>query len=195
MNLLHTKKINVSIALTFTLFFFIGLCANAFAQETIATSSEQSPATTTAETSSLSERSFSIQKQNRLTNLSANISNRFDALVSRLQNIATRLESRANKMEQQGYEVTSARTSLTTAQQSMQKAQDNLVAIDTLVATFVSAEKHSETLIELKDRYITIYTDILETKRNLTDALIALKSTSMTETSQSTSTVSAANEQ
>jgi len=188
MNVLHTKKINVSIAITFTLFFFIGLCANALAQETVASSSSQIVSTTTVKTVPLSKHPFSIQKQKRITNLSANISNRFDALAIRLQTIATRLESRARKMELQGFDVTSALDSSTKARESLQKVTDDLSTIDTLVEKFVSSEKPQETWIEVKQRYSNIYTHILETKTNLTDAVTALKTSSAIVTSQSATT-------
>lgn len=71
--------------------------------------------------------------QERIINLAANISNRFDGLIARLDNIAGRLQKRIDKQKLEGYDVSAAETSLTTARAELTAAKDEMRTIDTSV--------------------------------------------------------------
>ena len=71
--------------------------------------------------------------QERIINLAANISNRFDGLIARLENIANRLQKRIDKERAEGYDMSAAEASLTTARSELTAAKEQMRDIDTSV--------------------------------------------------------------
>ena len=71
--------------------------------------------------------------QERIINLAANISNRFDGLIARLDNIAGRLQKRIDKQRSEGYDVSAAETSLAIARTELNSAKEEMRTIDTSV--------------------------------------------------------------
>ncbi len=82
---------------------------------------------------------LSERAQERITNLAANISNRFDGIIARLQNIINRLNTRIEKLEATGADVSQAKQSLASAGVALEAARDDLDDIDDAVATVVGS--------------------------------------------------------
>ena len=80
------------------------------------------------------------RSKERITNLAANISNRFDGSINRLQNIIDRLTSRIGKLKAVGVDTGAAETSLEAAQTAINSAFTAITNIDQVVADAVSAE-------------------------------------------------------
>ena len=82
---------------------------------------------------------LSERAQERITNLAANISNRFDGIIARLQNIINRLNTRIEKLEATGADVSQAKQSLQSADIALEAARDDLDDIDDAVAAVVGS--------------------------------------------------------
>jgi hypothetical protein len=107
-----------------------------------------------------SEPVLSITAQSRLTNLTANMSNRMDATNSRLQNVADRLASRLQKMSDAGMDVSKAQSSLNAAKGHLDSAQKNMSNIDTEVTAFVGSTHPRDYWSDLKFIYISTKDDL-----------------------------------
>ncbi len=114
-------------------------------------------------------------RQKRVTNLSANISNRLDAVTLRLSNIITRLESRISTLKQRGIDTQSAETKLNDAVVSLNTAKNLLTNIDTLVYEAVSSEHPYTSWQPVKERYREIVGLIRETHAALKETIQLLK--------------------
>lgn len=126
---------------------------------------------------------LSARSQDRLTNLAANMSNRFDAVIARLQKIQTRLENRINKIEATGQDVSAAQGYLQTAQTSLSLAEENMRNIDVAVAGFVGGTNPRESWIELRDRYTNTRDLVRSAHADMRAAILALKNTNTQSTS------------
>lgn len=120
--------------------------------------------------------------QTRITNLTANISNRLDATARRLTNIANRLESRATKLDSEGLDTTTARTKLAEARAALTEAEIALVRIDADVAAFVGSETPRERWLILKETYQGISRSIRSAHQALVDTLLLLRTATTTPT-------------
>jgi exonuclease VII small subunit len=109
-----------------------------------------------------SEVVLNARAQERITNLAANISNRFDAIIARLQNITSRLNTRIEKLDNAAVDTSAAKQSLEAAQTALDAARADMRGIDAKVlqvvgstnpkadwqevrATFISAREHVRT--------------------------------------------------
>jgi mannose-6-phosphate isomerase-like protein (cupin superfamily) len=110
------------------------------------------------------------EKQKRVTNLIANISNVLDIRIVRLRDITTRIERRAAKMEQEGFDVTEARKKAEVAKSLLATAERAMATIDTRVYQTVTSEKPQELWLVLKG-------DLQSTYKTLHDAQVTLKET------------------
>ena len=148
--------------------------------------------TTTAVTSSLEAATVpeeivpeTVQRENngeitkarktRAVNLSANISNRFDAEALRLETITLRLQSRIQKMEESGYDVLQAEIQLAEAQKNSTEIKASVRDIDTEVLQAISSEKPREAWIRVRTIFIHIHELLVATKQTLQETLILLK--------------------
>lgn len=130
---------------------------------------EQLPLPKPAPQSVLSERA-----QERITNLAANISNRFDGIVARLENIHNRLETRIIKLEESGADVSQARQSLTKSHEALNRAKGELRGIDEAVAYVVGSPNPKTawqqvrlTFISAREEVRTAHTELRNTVANL----------------------------
>jgi exonuclease VII small subunit len=112
----------------------------ALAQEptSVATSSNLTNATSTTQASStpkqeikqLRQAALGVARQQRVLNLAANLSNRFDAASNRLLAIVTRLESRIVKLNNANFDTTAASEELRVAAKHIAAALTTLGNID-----------------------------------------------------------------
>ena len=116
--------------------------------------------------------------QTRITNLSANLSNRMDAAVNRMQNVIDRLTSRINKLNELGIDTSTALDSLDKAQQEIDQAKTILSTIDDDVANFVGSEdpranwqKLKLTFTEIRDSIKASHQSLRATVENLKKAI------------------------
>jgi len=120
--------------------------------------------------------------QTRITNLSANLSNRMDAAVNRMQNVIDRLTSRINKLNELGIDTSTALDSLDKAQQEIDQAKTVLSTIDDDVANFVGSEdpranwqKLKLTFTEIRDSIKASHQSLRATVENLKKAIAKAK--------------------
>ena len=168
---MHINK-NIIVTAVCVLCSFAPMSTPVFAQEKTATNSvahtEQQVTTTSTQTHTVpTQKTLSLAKQKRITNLAANISNRYDALVVRLQTITTRLESRMRKMDKQGLDTSEAEVSIADAKLSLEKTKNELLGIDSKVQQLATSEKPQETWISVQQLYATMYQDLVDTKKYL----------------------------
>lgn len=157
MRTLTSTQLILSTGISLTLFFSYFLIANAHevtSTETEATTTEEmslghfhSEATSTENTTSTEasspekrqelkeEKKSALREiiQQRIINLSANISNRMEAVIERFYNIIERLETRIEKLKQTDVNTASAAAKLREAAQLIAEAKTKLNNIDNLV--------------------------------------------------------------
>lgn len=110
--------------------------------------------------------------QERIINLAANISNRFDGLIARFENIAGRLQKRIDKQRSEGYDVGAAETSLTTARTELNAAKAEMKTIDTSVREAVGS-------IDPRGEWRDVRIQFLTTRDHIKAAHAALRETIM----------------
>lgn len=152
-----TKKIITSSVLAFAM---IGHIAHAQATTSPATSSIA--ATEEAQTIPLS-----AEKQARIVNLVANMSNRADVLILRFENIIYRAESRIKKMQDAGTNMNEALLQLNEARKGLQMALDEMKGIDQRVQVFVSNENPVASWAAIKESFGVIKNNLNYTKHAL----------------------------
>lgn len=108
--------------------------------------------------------------QERIINLAANISNRFDGLIARLDNIAGRLQKRIDKQKLEGYDVSAAETSLATARAELTAAKDEMRTIDTSVRQAIGS-------IDPRGEWRGVRAKFLTTRDHIKAAHAALRET------------------
>lgn len=96
---------------------------------------------------------LSPRAQDRLQNLSANLSNRHGAAIDRLRQIHGRLATRRDILAGQGVVTDNATRALTVAQTSLDNAQAALENIDAQIYHFVSSPDPQEQWQETRDIY------------------------------------------
>jgi uncharacterized protein YukE len=114
-------------------------------------------------------------RQTRVKNLSANISNRFDALIARFETITSRLETRVQKMKAGGYAVDAVQTKLHEVRNEIAQAKTSMTGIDIKIARVVGSEKPQETWQEVKNTFIQTHQQITKIKRLLQEIISSLR--------------------
>jgi DNA anti-recombination protein RmuC len=114
--------------------------------------------------------------QERIINLAANISNRFDGIIARLQNITDRLNQRIEKQASLGYNVDSARSSLNSAESSLNQARNELSQIDQAVISAIGGTAPKAEWKEVRQKYINARDSIRIAHAELRNTIINLKS-------------------
>ncbi|MEZ4103954.1 MAG: hypothetical protein R3B60_01575 [Candidatus Paceibacterota bacterium] len=130
-----------------------------------------------------------IEKQKRILNLAANVSNRLDAALYRHEKIITRLERRINKLEQTGRNVSEARLELTLIKDNLTEAKSIMSQINLEVYEAVTSDKPKETWSVPKTSYQATEKIVLENQSKLIKIVNDLKQTPAAETFQINSTV------
>lgn len=121
---------------------------------------------------------LSTQTQNRIRNLAANISNRFDATIERLQQISSRVASREQKQITAGLNTAEATTQRQQGEHHLQIARSNMEHIDTRVEQAITATDpstawtsvhthYTQTARELQTSYDALYAAALYLHNNL----------------------------
>lgn len=103
---------------------------------------------------------LSEQRQTRIINLAANISNRMDATIVRLSTIADRLTTRYDKMTAEGTNVTAARALLADASTALAAAATTLEDIDVRVTSATRSENPRSDWQAVKMQYSTAREEI-----------------------------------
>jgi len=118
------------------------------------------------------ERAGSLEavRQSRVLNLSANISNRMEAVLTRLFTISERLSSRIEKITALGTDTNAAKNKLTEASEFLTQARINLANIDSLVY-------NATTSTEPKLGWENVRAVYTETARLIRSAHLALRET------------------
>lgn len=93
-------------------------------------------------------------RQQRILNLSANISNRMEAAIERLFNIIERFEQRIEKLKQAGADTTLAETKLREAAQLLAEARAKLSNIDTLVYNATTSTEPKTDWKSVRETYL-----------------------------------------
>jgi hypothetical protein len=167
---MYMKKRYV-VALSLTLIFGAHVT---YAQDTASTTelgtTTPSVVTEPLEKETVPRNILTTEKQKRVTNLIANISNMLDIRIVRLGDITTRIERRATKMEQEGYDVTDARKKVAVAKSLLATTETTMATIDTRVYQTVTSEKPQELWSVLKG-------DLQNTYKTLHDVQVTLKET------------------
>ncbi len=157
MRTLTSKQFISSLGIIFTLFFSYVLIAQAeeaTSTQTATTTTEEKKLGQFHKTSTSTENTTSTEArtpeqrqelrqeqqsalretiQQRIINLSANMSNRMEAAIERFYNIIGRLESRIGKLKQTGVDTAIVETKLREATQLLAEAKTKLNNIDNLV--------------------------------------------------------------
>ncbi len=159
---------------------------SSFAQNTATATSATTSTPTTTETAILPPPIIDTRQpllqpiaQTRITNLAANMSNRYDASSRRLDNVSMRLESRINKMSAEGFEVSAAKTALTEAVTRLNAGKLNLATIDVEVGTFVGASDPHAAWVRLETIYSTIQEHIVAAHTSLRECVRLLETASL----------------
>lgn len=144
----------------------------ALLEETATTSSGTSSEQTLAPTANSTDLvALSSEKQLRIINLAANISNKSDAYRSRLSTIADRAESRMQKLEADGYEVSNVRNFISEARSSLENADATLNNIDLRVTQFVTSAEYVTAWDEIRNIFITEKSELEAAKAHLVNAV------------------------
>jgi len=113
--------------------------------------------------------------QTRITNLTANLSNRLDAHVRRQANVLGRLQSRLNITAAAGTDVLAASSTCSEATATLEKAKAELNTIDQMVSQFIQSENPRAHWLKLRTTYSTIYTDLVSAHSLTQRCLLALE--------------------
>lgn len=118
---------------------------------------------------------LSKEKQLRIINLSANISNRLDAALNRHTQIADRLKSRIEKLNQQGFNTTKTKTILIEIKKNLEETKNSLKDIDSLVYEMATAPNPSQNWPKIKTLYQDSVSKITKNQTDLKHLLSLLK--------------------
>ncbi len=132
---------------------------------------------------------LSLRAQERVTNLAANVSNRFEAAVNRLQNISDRLATRSIKLAATGLDISAATTALQAANADLARVRSSLAAIDLQVGNTVRSADVRTTWQSTREEFSTMRIGIVSAHGHLRTAIIALKNPTLPTTSTSTAAV------
>lgn len=118
---------------------------------------------------------LSARAQNRIINLAANISNRFEAATGRLQNISDRLTTRAAKIAETGADTSAAVTLLQTTNTTLDRVRSSLRTIDASVADTVQGADARNNWQVTREQFSIIRTDLVSAHAGLRQVIALLK--------------------
>lgn len=128
--------------------------------------------------------------QQRIINLAANISNRFEGLIARLENITGRLQKRADKLKAEGHDVSAANASLESARSSLASAKSQLSHIDNDVYDAVGSTDPRGDWQKVRQQFLTARDAIKAAHGALRATIVELKDSSVTSVSTVTASSS-----
>lgn len=172
------SHINKKVVLFFICLFFIATIATAQTETSTSTilPSENSEQFVALEPEEVTEQTkLSGAKQTRIINLCANISNRFDATVSRLENITNRLEARMQIMNTQGFQVGAASLQLLEVRTTLNQARLQLGNIDSAVISVASGDKPRALWLPVRKTFLETHQTITLAQEQLAITLRILK--------------------
>lgn len=170
--------INKKVILFFTCLFFIATIATAQTETSTSTimSRDNSEQFVAVEPEEVTEQTkLSGAKQTRIINLCANISNRFDATVSRLENITKRLEARVQIMNTQGFQVGEASLQLLEVRTTLNQARLKLSTIDSSVISVANGDKPRALWLPVRKTFLETHQTITLVQEQLAITLRILK--------------------
>jgi hypothetical protein len=166
----------------------IGIANFVSAQSPTTTNQEVSTSSNEQSTTSINERvqqrrediaerraALNERAQERIINLSANVSNRIDAVINRLLNITDRLESRANKIAATGVDTTAAKVEIFNARVAITAAANTMSNIDQEVVNMASASDARAAWLSLRSTYRQTQQSVLSARQSLRNAVSLLK--------------------
>ncbi|MCA9366388.1 hypothetical protein KC722_02300 [Candidatus Kaiserbacteria bacterium] len=133
---------------------------------------------------------LSASAQERITNLVANMSNRFDATIVRLDNIANRLDARLEKEAAGGVNVTASRSHLEAARIALENAKQKASETDTMAATTVTSLEPRLKWSGLRAHLLSIKQLVIEAHSELLRSVATLKNPPEATTTTASSTAS-----
>lgn len=121
------------------------------------------------------EAGISEKRQQRIINLTANISNRLDAAIRRLNDITNRLESRITKLNQSGIDTSEAEASLAEAKLLLETSVTNMSTIDADIYAAITSETPGAAWREVRSLLLTVRRDLNSLQSLLGDTISALR--------------------
>lgn len=118
---------------------------------------------------------LSVVRQQRVLNLSANISNRMEAAITRLYNIVGRLETRIQTLKNNGINTSEAEAKLREAANSLSEARTAIGNIDTLVKEATSSTEPQNRWTKVRETYKTTGEHIRKAHQALRETVSLLK--------------------
>lgn len=122
--------------------------------------------------------------QDRIFNLSKNITNRMQAAIIRIEDISKRLDSRLTKMLKDGYDVEEAQSLLNDSNAARTRAEIALEGIDTIVEQAITSDDARTSFIDVRNRFKQARTEIIRSHELLRAAVIAAKAATQTVTQE-----------
>lgn len=113
--------------------------------------------------------------QERVINLSSNVTKRLDAGVSRLNNISDRIKTRIEKLKSQNIDTSAAETKLDEAQKKLDEAEGRLLVIGS-VADAISSDTPHEKFASIRGEFMKIRDLLKEAQVLLKETVSLLKS-------------------
>ena len=123
---------------------------------------------------------LSAERQQRVLNLSANLSNRLDAAINRFYNIIARIESRIGKLKAAGMDTTAAEAELRTAAGHLANAKVSLSTIDTRVQEATTSTEPQNRWMVVRETYQAAGTSIRACHQSLRATVSLLKTSTTT---------------
>lgn len=168
--------------------FLVSYVAFAQVEDTATTTETQPSIETTSVINEQSQITLNPRAQERIINLSANMSNRIEAMEERLTRIGARLESRLNKMTAAGNDTQAAAQQLAEANELLSQVRARLTTIDADVINAVTAESPAARIIELQRSYRTMTNTLRNAHTELIATLVLLKQSASAPVEETTPT-------
>jgi hypothetical protein len=166
-------------------------------QTTAATSSASSTETTVEATptptprrdlTNVRQQALDTVRQQRVINLSANISNRMEAVIERLTNIIDRLETRMSTLRATGVNTTAAEAELQNAALKLANARQLLSTIDIDVYGAATAANPYTTWLTVRSKYQNAGSEVRAAYQSLRTIIALLRQPNLS-TPTATSTI------
>jgi hypothetical protein len=172
----------LSIITVVTLLPQVSLAQTTTATTTTASTTESIPAPSPAPSPAAPAPNVILESraQERIINLAANISNRFDAIIARLENITNRLTTRAQKLQSENYDTSAALSSLEQARAALSSAKREMSDIDQAVVYAVGSQDPKTEWQNVKMKYLTARDSIKIAHSELKNTISHLKNAQRT---------------
>lgn len=122
--------------------------------------------------------------QDRIFNLSRNVTNRLNATAARLQNISNRLDARILKLKNAGSDTTLAEAKLTEAKNTLQEAQSSFDALPS-VQQALTSDTPRESFKIIRTTFFSIRDSLKRAHALLSETVVLLKNAPVINTTDS----------